>query len=90
MEGSPAYRNDTGAGLEAYRPCKVERFKCKTPLRGMCLVQARSRRVRRAEGRLPSDTPFSCSLFTRGHVMNAVDESKPGSILVIPWQEAAC
>lgn len=49
MEGSPAYRNDTGAGLEAYRPCKVERFKCKTPLRGMCLVQARSRRVRRLE-----------------------------------------
>ena len=50
VQGSPPYRSDPGAGLEeGYRPSQVEQFKCKLPLRGACLVQARNRRGRRPE-----------------------------------------
>lgn len=50
MGESPPCRSDSGAELEeGDRPCKVERFKCKAPPRGACLVQARNRRVRRPE-----------------------------------------
>ena len=50
MGESPPCRSDPDAELEdGDRPCKVERFKCKAPPGGTCLVQARNRRVRRPE-----------------------------------------